>query len=209
MKKEQEIDKRQENTIARTNNPETEPVPFLRWKHQFNEKTGKNEFDSLELSDKSQLDEKNLRAALKRASGTSDVEIGERILKTIARGMTAESLDTRLNDVSALLPALQPKDATEALLLGQYLTLHESAMKCLKIANLPDQGFYHIERLFILAAKLLNTANQTMHTFLKYRSGGQQTVQVVHVHNEGQAIVTQNLSSQTTSREGLQRNSEN
>lgn len=209
MKKEQEIDKRQENTIARTNNLETEPVPFLRWKHQFNEKTGKIEFESLGLSDKSQLNDKNLRTALKRATGTSDIEIGEKILKTIARGMTAESLDTRLNDVSAMLPALQPKDATEALLLGQFLALHESAMKCLRIANPPDQGFYHVERLFILASKLLNTANQTIHTFLKYRSGGQQTVQVVHVHNEGQAIVTQNLSSQTTSREGLQKETQN
>jgi hypothetical protein len=88
----------------------------------------------------------------------------------------------------------------ESAVLGRFLTPQ---------ANPPDQGFYHVERLFILSSKLLNTANQTMHTFLKYRSGGQQTVQVVHVHNEGQAIVTQNLSSQTTSREGLQRNSEN
>ena len=54
--------------------------------------------------------------------------------------------------------------------------------------------FYHIERLFLLATKLLNTANQTMQALLKYRSGGQQTVQVVHVYNEGQAIVAQNLS---------------
>ena len=67
-------------------------------------------------------------------------------------------------------------------------------MKCLRHANLPEQGFYHEERLFLLANKLLNTANQTMQTVLKYRSGGQQTVQVVHVHNEGQAIVAQNLS---------------
>jgi hypothetical protein len=32
-------------------------------------------------------------------------------------------------------------------------------------------------------------------TLLKYRSKGQQTVQVIHVHNEGQAIIAQNLSS--------------
>lgn len=41
-----------------------------------------------------------------------------------------------------------------------------------------------------------------MQTILKYRSGGQQTVQVVHVHNEGQAIVAQNLSP--LKREGSQ-----
>jgi len=81
------------------------------------------------------------------------------------------------------------------MLLGQFLALQDSGMKCLRHANLPEQGFYHQERFFILAQKLFNTANQTMQTLLKYRSGGQQTMQVIHVHNEGQAIVAQNLSS--------------
>ena len=56
-------------------------------------------------------------------------------------------------------------------------------------------GFYHIERYINLATKLFNVANQTMQTLLKYRAKGQQTVQVVHVHNEGQAIVAQNVSA--------------
>ena len=68
-------------------------------------------------------------------------------------------------------------------------------MKCLRLANLPDQGFYHVDKLFNLANKLLNTANQTVLAIQKLRSGGQQTVQVIHVHNEGQAVVAQNLSS--------------
>lgn len=73
----------------------------------------------------------------------------------------------------------------------------------LRLANLPDQGFYHVERLFLLANKLLNTASQTMQTVLKYRSGGQQTVQVVHVHNEGQAIVAQNISPSSSKEGGM------
>lgn len=81
-------------------------------------------------------------------------------------------------------------------------------MKCLRDANLPTQGFYHEERLLALGVKLLNTCNQTMQTLLKYRSGGQQTVQVIHVHNEGQAIVAQNLSS-SSSGEGSQKKNEN
>ena len=109
-------------------------------------------------------------------------------------GCRRKNPNTRLNDASTLLPALRPKDETEALLLGQFLTLHDSGMKCLRLANL-QEGFYHAERLFLLANKLLNTANQTIQTVLKYRSGGQQIVQVLHVHNEGQAIVAQNLSS--------------
>ena len=113
-----------------------------------------------------------------------------------------------MNEVSALLTALQPKDETEAMLLGQFLALQDSGMQCLRHANLPEQGFYHEERLFLLANKLLNTANQTMQTVLKYRSGGQQVVQVLHVHNEGQAIVAQNISH-SAPREGSTKKFEN
>lgn len=172
---------------------ELEAEPFLEWKYEFNERTGKHEFESVALSDGSKVDQNSLKEALKRSTGTSDVMIGERILNKTARGMSGERGDQRLNEVSALLSALRPKDETEAMLLGQFLALQDSGMKCLRLANLPEQGFYHEEKLFLLANKLLSTANQTMQTVLKYRLGGQQTVQVVHVHNEGQAIVAQNL----------------
>lgn len=169
--------------------------PFLRWQFKFNKATGQNEFDTITLSNDDTLSEQKIKTALKNATGTTDLAIGDKILNKVARGMTMEEHVSRLNDVSAMLPALQPQDETEALLLGQFLALQDSGMKCLRHANLPDQGFYHIERFFVLANKLLNTANQTIQTVLKYRAKGQQTVQVVHVHNEGQAIVTQNLSS--------------
>lgn len=173
---------------------EIKQEPFLQWKCKFNEATGQNEFDTITLSDDSMLNEQKIKIALKNATGTSDLTIGDKILKKVARGMTMEESSDRLNEVSALLPSLHPKDEAEALLLGQFLALQESGFKCLRLANLPEQGFYHVERLLLLANKLMNIANQTMQTVLKYRSGGKQTVQVVHVHNEGQAIVTQNLS---------------
>lgn len=173
---------------------EKDEGPFIRWKYKSNEMTGENEFDSISLSDDSPLTEKKLKTAVKNATGASNLAIGDKILNKIARGMTMDEYDSRLNEVSTLLPALKPNNETEALLLGQFLALQDSGFKCLRLANLPDQGFYHVERLFVLANKLLNTANQTMQTILKYRSGGQQTMQIIHVHNEGQAIIAQNLS---------------
>lgn len=182
--------------------------PFLKWKYKFNPETGKNEFDHLELSDGSKLDTQSITRALKRTTGATDLAIGEGILRKIAYGMTAERHDTRLNEISIFLPSLRPKDEAEAMLFGQFLALQDSGMKCLRLANLPDQGFYHQERLFNLANKLLNTANQTMQAVLKYRSGGQQTVQVVHFYNEEQAIVAQSLSPPMVG-EGVQKKFEN
>ncbi len=172
------------------------PEPFLKWKFEINEDTGASEFKTVEMSDGSKLSEKKISDAMKRASGVDDLAVGERILHKIARGLSAESLEHRINEVAALLPGLEPQNETEAMLFGQFLALNDSGMKCLRIANLPEQGFYHVERLFTLAHKLFNTGNQTMQTILKCRTGGQQTIQVVHMHNEGQAIVAQNLSHQ-------------
>ncbi len=170
------------------------PEPFLKWKFEINEDTGASEFKTVEMSDGSKLSEKKISDAMKRASGVDDLAVGERILHKIARGLSAESLEHRINEVAALLPGLEPQNETEAMLFGQFLALNDSGMKCLRLANLQDQGFFHTEKLFTLAHKLFNTANQTMQTILKCRTGGQQTIQVVHMHNEGQAIVAQHLS---------------
>jgi len=199
-------EKQQVVNVKHSSEPEFEP--FLEWKYKLNEKTGETEFDSIQLSDGSKIDTENLKRTLKKTSGASDPVIAERILKKTARGLSAEREEHRLNEASALLTALRPRNEIEALLLGQFLALNDSGMKCLRLANLPNQGFYHVEKLFTLAHKLLNTANQTMQTVVKHRSGGQQTVQVIHVHNEGQAIVAQNLSS-TTAREGNLEKNEN
>jgi len=192
------MSKLQNNNVSNPpviNQTEADPPPFLEWKFKYNENTGEQEFDLIQMSDGSKLNEENFIRAMQKASGTSDPKIGERVVKKVARGLSAETFDHRINEASSLLPALEPKSTAEALLLGQFLALNDSGMKCLRIANLPDQGFYHVEKLYSLAHKLLNTANQTMQTVVKYRSGGQQTIQVVHMHNEGQAIVAQNLSS--------------
>lgn len=162
-----EVDKKQQGVASKTINSSPDPEPFLEWKYELNEETGKHVFKSIELSDKSKVDVQSLRKALKRTTGTSDPPVGERIINSIACGMTAERYDLRLNHTSTLLPVLRPNDETEALLLGQFLALQDSGMKCLRHANLPEQGFYHEEKLFLLANKLFNTANQTMQTILK------------------------------------------
>lgn len=169
--------------------------PFLKWEYQLNKKTGKEEFNSVQLSDDSDLNPKSFKKALKKSTGTSNPVVGEKILHKIASALSASHEEQRLNEASALLSNMEPQNGTEALILGQFLALQDSGMKCLRLANLPEQSFYHVERCFALAQKLLSTANLTMQTILKYRTGGQQTMQVIHVHNEGQAIVAQNLSS--------------
>ena len=206
MSSKSEVGRSEQGTVPKEHGLDV-PKPFLKWKYKLNESTGNREFQCLELSDGSEMNAKKITAALQQASGTSNLSIGERILKDVAKGLADDTHEIRINTASAMLPALKPKDETEALLLGQFYALHDSGMRCLRNAN-SQEMFYHVERFFSLATKLLNTANQTMQAVIKYRSGGQQTVQVIHVHNEGQAIVAQNLSHSPPG-EGAQKKTEN
>lgn len=175
---------------------ETDWGPYLTYKYSLDEKTGSKKFESMSLSNGDMASKDNgekFRRVLKKTTGTENPDYALKIIRRMSHGMHHEDIEDRLNQMSIALSTMKPKDETEAILLGQFITLQESGLRCLRLANSQD-GFYHVERFFLLATKLFNTANQTMQALLKYRSGGQQTVQVVHVHNEGgRAIVAQKI----------------
>ncbi len=132
--------------------------------------------------------------AFKQATGTDDADFATAILWHLSKGLPDSTFEQRFTCMASLLPTFRPQDETEALLAGQFIALQASAMECLRQGHFQD-GFYHTERYVNLATKLFNAATQTMQALTKYRAKGQQTVQVIHVHNEGQAIVAQNLST--------------
>ena len=176
--------------------------PHLKFKSILDKETGQKQKIEIGLSNGETMTKENFEAfkeVVKKTTGSENIENGLTILSRVAHGMKQDDDVGRLNAVAALLPGMRPQDETETALLGQFIALQESGFRCLRQAN-SQEGFYHIERFTLLATKLLNTANQTMQALLKYRSRGQQTVQVVYVHNEGQAIVTQNLSPHSQGR---------
>jgi hypothetical protein len=180
--------------------------PFIRYKYEYDE-VGKCRLVSVELSDGTKIDNEEglvkFERALKEATGTTNIHLADQILSHAAFGMTASKHETRLNTLVALLPAFQPQDEIEAILCGQFIALQQTGFRCLRNANDSD-NFFQVQGLFSQATKLFRIANETMQTMMKYRSGGRQEIQIVHVHNEGQAIVTQNLTSGGGSKEKFQ-----
>jgi len=132
--------------------------------------------------------------AFKQATGTDDAHFAVAILWHVSKGLPNPTFQERVTCMASLLPTVRPQDETEALLAGQFITLQASAVEYLRQGHFQDR-IDHTERYISLATKLFNAATQTMQALTKYRAKGQQTVQVIHVHNQGQAIVAQNLSS--------------
>jgi hypothetical protein len=98
-----------------------------------------------------------------------------------------------VNDLFALMAELKPQDAFEGLLVSQMLMVHKQALQNLCKSNLEgnrDRTDIQ-ESLINRYTKRMRLFNQQLEALDKHRRGGQQrmTVEHVHVHEGGQAIV--------------------
>lgn len=83
------------------------------------------------------------------------------------------------------------RDGLETFLAVQMVGVHNSAMACLANAADKEQTDTGVEVYLSRANRLIRTFTMQMEALKKYRSNGEQrcTVEHVHVHNGGQAVV--------------------
>jgi hypothetical protein len=91
----------------------------------------------------------------------------------------------------AAVHSLGARDGTEALLAVQMVGVHNLAMKFLANAAMKDQTDHGVDVCVSYANRLLRTFTTQVEALKKYRSKGEQhcTVEHVHVHSGGQAVV--------------------
>jgi len=95
------------------------------------------------------------------------------------------------NNAMAILHGIKPQDVIEGMLAVQMIGVHNMAMEAMRLVMISDQHPESKDRNTNRATKLLRTFAAQMETLKRYRTGGQQkmTVEHVHVHQGGQAIV--------------------
>jgi len=129
---------------------------------------------------------------LMEAVGTSNPDFLEGILRQLANAaIQGRDVDERdLNFMLAVVAGIEPRDQIEGMLAAQMAAIHMATMTFARqlahVDNLPRQD--SAERAF---NKLARTFTTQMEALNRYRSKGQQkmTVEHVHVHDGGQAIV--------------------
>lgn len=77
------------------------------------------------------------------------------------------------------------------MLASQMIATHDSAMRCLKLANLPEQSTVGVDMYMKHAEKMMQLYARQLEALSKYRNKGKQkiTVERVNVEAGGQAIV--------------------
>jgi hypothetical protein len=133
---------------------------------------------------------------LKKTTGTRDTEIAESIMsmgafaiESIERGGDAKRFSQSFNIIMQSLHDFQPKDAVEARLVTQAVTLYQHGMDRLGRAGRSDR-IDLTESQVNMAIKLLRVHNETIEALNRYRRGGEQKVIVQHVTAD-KAVVNQ------------------
>jgi hypothetical protein len=102
--------------------------------------------------------------------------------------------DARKTQVSAAIAGLigiNPNDELEGMLASQLVACHNASMECYRRAMIGEQSFEGRRENLSQANKLSRTYTTLLEALNRHRGKGQQkvTVEHVHVHEGGQAIV--------------------
>ena len=119
--------------------------------------------------------------------------IGIVTMVAASRETNAERTAEESNNFMAMMADLSPKDGFEGMLISQMLATFKQAMYYIRDANIEgNRGSTAIQdSITNRGVKLMRLYNQQLETLDKHRNKGQQkmTVEHVHVHKGGQAIV--------------------
>ena len=102
-----------------------------------------------------------------------------------------ETIDRQLAATTAALIGVGPKDELEGMLVAQLIAAHNAAMECHRRAMLSEQTFEGRRENLNQANRLSRTYATLLEALNRHRGKGQQkvTVEHVHVHSGGQAVV--------------------
>jgi hypothetical protein len=125
-------------------------------------------------------------------SDTFNTVLANHVLNTLWLTSFDQEGQDKLRSASiAALTWIGPRDELEGMLAAQMVAAHNAAMECYRRAMIPEQTHEGRKHALDYANKLSRTYTTLLEALNRHRGKGQQkvTVEHVHVHAGGQAIV--------------------
>ena len=136
------------------------------------------------------------RGELKRVGGSKSDDWNNRIVTDTASALWLKNSDpdTKVKQIGSAIAGLigiAPKDELEGMMAAQLIAAHSASMECFRRAMIGEQTFVGRNENLSQANKLSRTFAMLLDALNRHRGKGQQkvTVEHVHVHAGGQAIV--------------------
>jgi hypothetical protein len=141
-------------------------------------------------------DPSSLPGKLKSIGGSKSdtwnkVIVNQAVQTVWAKNSGQEERQNLLNATVAGLIGISPRDELEGMLAAQLIACHNASMECYRRAMIGEQTFEGRRENLSQANKLSRTYGALLEALNRHRGKGQQkvTVEHVHVHEGGQAIV--------------------
>src|SRR3977135_1472941 len=141
-------------------------------------------------------DPDDLKGRLKNIGGSksdhwNNTLVNQAIQALWIKNSDKEERDRQLSATVAALVGIGPKDELEGMMAAQLIAAHNAAIECYRRAMLSEQTFEGRRENLSQANKLSRTYATLLDALNRHRGKGQQkvTVEHVHVHAGGQAIV--------------------
>jgi hypothetical protein len=117
--------------------------------------------------------------------------LGIQILDALPRHHDFHTRSKQVNAAFAGLVGIDPKDELEGMVVAQLIAAHNATMECYRRAAVREQTFEERQENLNQANKLSRTWAMLLEALNRHRGKGQQkvTVEHVHVHSGGQAVV--------------------
>ena len=128
-------------------------------------------------------------------TGTHSYDVADRIIVQVANALVLpkpKNTDDCIIGGIRAIAEMAPQNATEAMLATQMIAANDAALTFLKRAALENQNTEAIDPNVLRATRLMRVFNEQLEAMQKLKGkAGQQkvTVEHVHVHRGGQAIV--------------------
>lgn len=142
-------------------------------------------------------DQRVAAISLLQAFGTTSLEFQSYMMREILDAACSGNkikpyAEADINGVIAAMHGINPHDEVEGMLASQMIATHFATMRCMRSLKNSDT-IQQQDSNGNLAIKLLRTYTAQIEALQRYRGKGQQkmTVEHVHVHAGGQAIVGQ------------------
>jgi hypothetical protein len=126
-------------------------------------------------------------------TGSDDEDLSTKLVYQVLAAQSPDysASDEQVGATLAAMAAMQPQDALEGMVGAQLIAIHHAAMECYRRAAIDGQSFHGWRESLNQASKLSRTFAALSEALDRRRGKGQQriTVEHVHVHAGGQAIV--------------------
>jgi len=135
------------------------------------------------------------RKMLTQATGVKDLDLAARIIGQVSHIQAVWPLGNASGAVQAaadIMLEIKPESLMEALLATQMIGVHHAGLSCLLRTAFPGKSVEDLDAYARVATRLMRLSMEQVEvmTKLKGKTGRQKvTVEQVHVHDGGQAIV--------------------